>query len=116
MADYYRVELELKAVDGAVIPWDVLTAPDAFFAGGAPYLSDLIGSAPERLPVAPELDSVVELEAMIQNCRIAYGGLFKAWSAIHGDSDAAKVRLFDEVMADVPSDRLLKNGVLMLQG
>jgi Putative phage replication protein RstA len=116
VADYYRVELELKAVDGAVIPWDVLTAPDAFFAGGAPYLSDLIGSAPERLPVAPELDSVVELESMIQNCRIAYGGLFKAWSAIHGDSDAAKVQLFDEVMADVPSDRLLKNGVLLLQG
>jgi hypothetical protein len=51
---------------------------------------------------------------MIQNCRIAYGGLFKAWSAIHGDSDAAKLQLFDEVMADVPSDRLLKNGVLLL--
>ena len=116
MSDYYRVELELKAVDGALIPWDVLKAPDAFFSGGAPYLSDLIGSAPERLPAAPELDSVIELEAMIQNCRIAYGGLFKAWSEIHGDSVAAKLQLFDEVMADEPSERLLKNGVLMLQG
>lgn len=116
VSDYYRVELELKAVDGALIPWDVLKAPDAFFAGGAPYLSDLVGLAPERLPAAPELDSVIELEAMIQNCRIAYGGLFKAWSEIHGDSVAAKVQLFDEVMSDEPSERLLKNGVLMLQG
>lgn len=114
VADYYRIELEMKAGDGVLIPWDVLKAPDAFFAGGAPYLSDLIGSAPERLPVAPELDSVVELEAMIQNCRIAYGGLFRAWAQIHGDSDAAKVHLFNEVVADEPSERLLKNGVLML--
>ena len=115
MSDYYRVELELKAVDGALIPWDVLKAPDAFFAGGAPYLSDIVKSSPQRLPAAPELDSVIELEAMIQNCRIAYGGLFKAWSEIHGESDASKVQLFDEVMADEPSERLLKNGVLMLQ-
>ena len=30
VADFYRVEAELKAVDGFVLPWPMLSDPDPF--------------------------------------------------------------------------------------
>lgn len=114
VADYYRVELELKAKDGMVIPWETLTNPDIYFAGGAPYLASLVDAAPQRIQSAPEVEARVQLEGLIQHCRTAYGGLFRAWALMHGDSAECKQQLFDELAADMPSERLIKNGVLLL--
>ena len=52
-ADYYRLEVELKAVDGFFIPLDILTNPDSFFSGAAPYFESLVESAPSRLVQPP---------------------------------------------------------------
>ena len=79
VADYYRVEAEFKAVDGAVLPWTMLSDPDPYFAGAAPFCAGLVEVAPKRIPMMPsEFDAKVSLAASMEHCRTAYGGLLRS--------------------------------------
>ena len=37
VADRYRVEVEFKAIDEAVLPWPILSDSDSYFSGSAPF-------------------------------------------------------------------------------
>lgn len=113
--DFYRVEVELKAVDGAVLPWPCLTMPDAYFAGSSQFCEDLVQVAPKKVYSLPsDFDKKASLFSAIQNCKQAYGGLFNALMQLHGDSDEAKARIFDKLVSDSVSKRLKEDNVLML--
>lgn len=116
VADRYRVEVEFKAVDDAVVPWPILFDSDAYFAGSAPFCASLVDAAPRR--VAPAFPSEflpkATLAMSMEHCRVAYGGLLRTIVQMYGNTPEAKVRLFDELTGVNPSTRLIKEGVLML--
>lgn len=111
--DYYRVEVEFKAVDDMVIPWPAVTDSDSYFAGAAPFCQELVGVAPRRAQSLPsELEPKAILAAQMEHARRAYGGLFRTLLQIYGDDQETKAKLFDELSLDKPSDRLIREGVL----
>lgn len=114
-ADYYRLEVELKAVDGFFIPLDILTNPDSFFAGAAPYFESLVESAPSRL-VQPPSDflKVQTLQSSMQHCSRAYGGLLRSLLELYGDSVESRVLIFDALCSQNPADSLVRAGCLSL--
>ena len=114
-ADYYRLEVELKAVDGFFIPLDILTNPDSFFSGAAPYFESLVESAPSRL-VQPPSDflQVQTLQSSMEHCSRAYGGLLRSLLELYGDTVETKARLFDALCSQNPSDSLVRAGCLSL--
>ena len=115
VADYYRVEVEFKAVDGAVLPWTMLSDPDPYFAGAAPFCAGLVEVAPKRIPMMPsEFDAKASLAASMEHCRTAYGGLLRSLLEIYGDTADVKARLFDELCGDKPSERLIKTGIYLV--
>lgn len=115
VADYYRVEAEFKAVDGVVLPWTMLSDPDPFFAGAAPFCAGLVEVAPRRLNSMPsEFDAKASLASSMEHCRLAYGGLLRSLMEVYGDSMEAKARLFDELSGDKPSERLIKTGIYLV--
>ncbi len=113
--DYYRLEVELKAVDRLFLPLDVLVNPDSYFSGAAPYFADLVFVAPSR-PLEPPTDvqQVQTVSSSMDHCSRAYGGLFRALVELYGDDQATKAKLFDALCSDRPSDRLVKSGCLSL--
>lgn len=114
VADRYRVEVEFKAVDDAVVPWPILIDSDSYFAGAAPFCASIVDSAPRRLcqPFPSEFLPKVTLAMSMEHCRIAYGGLLRTLVQMYGDAPEIKARLFDELMGPNPSERLIKEGVL----
>jgi len=113
--DYYRLEVELKAIDGVLLPPAVLSEPDSFFAGAAPWFETLIDAAPLR-PLSPPNDFFQRktLESVIHHCRAAYGGMFCALLDLYGDTLEAKAKIFDLVCGSVPSTKLVNAGCLSL--
>ncbi len=115
VADRYRVEVEFKPVDGTVVPWPILTDPDAYFAGAAMFCQQLVNVAPRRAQAVPSaLMPKAVLATSMEHCRTAYGGLLRALLELYGDTPEVKARLFDELASNKPSDRLIKDGVLTL--
>lgn len=116
VADWYRVEVEFKAVDDLVVPWPVLSDSDAYFAGSAPFCAALVDAVPRRpAPGFPsEFDTKATLAMSMEHCRIAYGGMIRALVLLYGDTPATKVRLLNELAGDAPSQRLIRDGVLTL--
>lgn len=113
--DYYRLEVELKAVDDVVIPWRILVDPDAFFAGAAPWFETLVDAAPIRTQGPPSCFYPRQtLESSMQHCARAYGGLLRSLLELYGDSIETKAMLFDALCSQNPSDRLVKAGCLSL--
>lgn len=113
--DYYRLEVELKAVDDVVIPWRILVDPDAFFAGSAPWFETLVDAAPIRTQGPPSSFMQSQtLQSSMQHCAKSYGGLLRALLELYGDTVETKARLFDALCSQNPSDRLVKAGCLSL--
>lgn len=113
--DYYRLEVELKAVDDVVIPWRILVDHDAFFAGSAPWFETLVDAAPIRTQGPPSCFYPRQtLESSMQHCSKAYGGLLRSLLELYGDSVETKAMLFDALCSQNPSDRLVKAGCLSL--
>lgn len=113
--DYYRLEVELKAVDDVVIPWRILVDPDSFFAGSAPWFETLVDAAPIRTQGPPSCFYPRQtLESSMQHCSKAYGGLLRSLLELYGDSVETKAMLFDALCSQNPSDRLVKAGCLSL--
>ena len=114
-ADYYRLEVEFKAVDGFFIPLDILANPDSFFVGASSYFESLVESAPSRL-VQPPSDflQVQTLQSSMEHCSRAYGGLLRSLLELYGDTLETKARLFDALCSQNPSDSLVRAGCLSL--
>lgn len=113
--DFYRVEAELKAVDGVVLPWPCLVERDAYFAGTAPFCAGLVETAPKRVYALPsDFDKKASLFSAVVNCKQSYGGALNALLQLYGDSMEAKAKIFDMVVGDTVSKRLKEEGVLWL--
>lgn len=114
--NFYRVEAELKAVDGAVLPWTSLVDRDAYFAGSAPFCASLVDAAPRRVYSLPsDFDKKATLVSAMLNCKQSYGGTLNALLQLYGDSMEAKAKIFDMVVGDAVSKRLKEEGVLWLE-
>ena len=113
--DYYRLEVELKAVDGVVIPLSILLDSDPFFAGAAPWLETLVDAAPIRTQGPPSSFMQSQtLQSSMQHCAKSYGGLLRALLELYGDTVETKARLFDALCSQNPSDSLVRAGCLSL--
>lgn len=107
--DVYRVEVEFKATDDKVLPWTVISARDEYFAGAYPFCAALLPGAPERrVQSMPDFGARMELLAQLENVRRSYGRILRTAAMAFGSEQA----VFDIVMSDAPSDRMVAAGVL----
>lgn len=104
VADYYRLEVELKAEGNSSLPFELLHSPDGYFAGINPFFAEKVDSAPVAIPRLPNAFETLDLDSGIKQARLAYGGLLAAAAKVYGDSIEAKARIFDMVSAgEVPA-------------
>jgi DNA relaxase NicK len=111
--DLYRVELELKDVDGKALFWELIGGRDQVFAGAYPFCADLLPNVPHWVMQAlPSFKPRAALQRALSNAMRSYGGTLKAAHLAYGGDDAAALAVMRLVMAEEPSRRLLESGVL----
>jgi phage replication initiation protein len=112
VADWYRVELELKAKDCA-LPADIIDRRDQYLAGSYPYLQTLLADVQPEILVntrvrAPQID----LADALAHIRTQYGRtLFTALTAYGGDIGA----VWEKIVAREHNTDLLRAGVLLVE-
>jgi phage replication initiation protein len=110
-ADWYRVELELKAKENP-LPADIICRRDQYLAGSYPYLQALLSDVEPEILVdtrvrGPQLD----LAAALENIRTQYGRtIFTAMVAYQGDISA----VWSKIVAREHNKDLLRAGVLLV--
>jgi phage replication initiation protein len=112
VADWYRLEAELKVKDRQ-LPLDIIDRRDQYFAGCYPYLSALLGDVqPEILVNLRERQPQLLLSAVLANIRKQYGrSIFTALAAYGGDIGAVMQR----IAAREHNIELLRAGVLTVE-
>jgi phage replication initiation protein len=110
IADWYRLELELKGKHQP-LPDDLIENRDQYFAGAYPYLQSVINVEPEVLKLSRDKQPQRRLASMLETMRSQYGNtLFTALVAYHGDIGA----VWDKIVGTKHNQRLLEEGVLMV--
>lgn len=110
VGDIYRLELELKAKQGA-LPVDLIDKRDQYFAGAYPYLQTVIDVRPEVFVQTRDKAPQSDLAAMLANVRHQYGStLFTALMAYQGDIGA----VWDKIVGHKHNADLLATGVLLV--
>jgi phage replication initiation protein len=110
VADWYRLELELKAKHQP-LPEDLIENRDQFFAGAYPYLQSVLSVEPEVLKLSRDKQPRRRLAAMLDVMREQYGNtLFTALAAHHGDIGA----VWEKIVGSKHNQNLLEDGVLMV--
>jgi DNA relaxase NicK len=109
--DIYRCEVELKAVN-TDIPWEVIERRDQYFAGSYPFCSDILPNVGcDILKRRPERETLLSLEAALENCRIQYGPtIYTALMAYRGDMTA----VWDKIIGKHHNQALVEAGVLLV--
>lgn len=111
VADWYRLELELKAKHQP-LPEDLIENRDQFFAGAYPYLQSVVSVEPEVLKLSRDKHPQRRLAAMLEIMRAQYGStLFTAMVAYGGDIGA----VWEKIVGDKHNQKLLEEGVLMVE-
>jgi DNA relaxase NicK len=110
--DIYRCELELKAKDQIIIPWEVIERRDQYFGGSYPFLAELLPDVEcDILMRRPERAPQTDLIAALANCRHQWGAtLYTALHAYHGDIGA----VWDQIIGRQHNPSLLAAGVLLV--
>lgn len=110
IADWYRLELELKAKHQP-LPEDLIENRDQYFAGAYPYLQSVLAVEPQVLKLSRDKSPQRALAAMLEVLREQYGStLFTALVAHHGDIGA----VWEKVVGTKHNQRLLQEGVLLV--
>lgn len=110
IADWYRLELELKGKHQP-LPDDLIENRDQYFAGAYPYLQSVIDVEPEVLKLSRDKQPQRCLESMLETMRAQYGNtLFTALVAYHGDIG----KVWEKIIGSKHNERLLEEGVLMV--
>jgi DNA relaxase NicK len=106
----YRSELELKAVN-MTIHFETIYKRDQYFAGAYPFCSDILpGVECDILTRNPKLQSALDIEAALANCRNQFGNtLFTALTYFHGDVG----EVWSKICGDKHSPHLVESGVLL---
>jgi phage replication initiation protein len=94
VADWYRVEAELKVKDRP-LPGDIIDRRDQYLAGCYPYLAGLLSEVePEILVNLRERVPQLDLSAALENIRCQYGRtIFTALAAYGGDIGAVMAKI-----------------------
>ena len=114
ITNIYRTEVEFKAVDDAIIGWDILEkSRDSYFVGAYPFCSELLpGVDAKRIQCDfPEQKTKLALMEQAAHCKRAYGGLLAALMEVYKDP-AEVVAL---LTASEPSQMLVEAGIYMLK-
>jgi phage replication initiation protein len=110
IADWYRLELELKAKNQP-LPDDLIENRDQYFAGAYPYLQSVLDVEPQVLRMSREKGPQRSLASMLEIIRQQYGNsLFTALTAYQGDIGA----VWDKIIGTQHNQKLLEDGVLMV--
>lgn len=110
VADWYRLELELKAKNQP-LPEDMIENRDQYFAGAYPYLQSVLDVEPQVLKLSRDKSPQRALAGMLEIMRAQYGNtLFTALVAHHGDIGA----VWEKVVGTRHNQRLLEEGVLLV--
>lgn len=111
IADIYRCEVELKAVN-TDIPWEVVERRDQYFAGAYPFCADVLPNVEtDILKRRPERESQTSMATALENLRIQFGPtIFTALAAYHGDMTA----VWDKIIGDHHNQALIEAGVLLV--
>lgn len=105
----YRVEVEFKA-STSIIPFNVFTLRDEFFAGAYPFCASVLPNVPHRvIQKMPDFKPRAKLEAMLANCKLAYGSMIFTAMHVYG-GDAEKVLRM--IMGTSHAKGLVEAGVL----
>lgn len=112
---YVRLEVEFKPKDGFIVPWTALTQRDSFFAGVGPYLASMVDASPVRIQGMPSaLTAQLSMYASMEHARIGYGKVIKTRLMQLGDTLENRLKIFDELVSDEPSPRLVALGILSI--
>lgn len=110
IADWYRLELELKAKNKP-LPGDLIDKRDQYFAGAYPYLQSVLDVEPQVLKLSRDKGPQRALDDMLEIIRAQYGStLFTALVAHHGDIGA----VWEKIIGTKHNQRLLEEGVLLV--
>ena len=110
IADWYRLELELKAKNQP-LPEDLIENRDQFFSGAYPYLQSVLAVEPQVLRQSRDKHPQRKLAAMLEIMQAQYGNtLFTALAAYQGDIGA----VWEKIVGKKHNERLLEEGVLMV--
>lgn len=110
VADWYRLELELKGKHQP-LPEDLVENRDQYFSGAYPYLQSVIAVEPEVLKLSRDKGPKRSLASMLAILREQYGTtLYTALVAHHGDIGA----VWEKIVGDRHNERLLAEGVLLV--
>lgn len=106
--DLYRLEVEFKAVDGIVLPVDLVRERDHYFAGAFPYLATLLqveGARPYRVPRKHLVHA--ELDKALASCQRMFGPALRAAYDVHGGNLGA---IWEQIVGDQITDRWIAAG------
>lgn len=110
IADWYRLELELKAKNQP-LPDDLIENRDQYFAGAYPYLQSVLDVEPQVLRLSRDKHPQRKLASMLETMRTQWGNtLFTALAAMDGDIGA----VWDKIVGNRHNQRLLEEGVLLV--
>ena len=110
LADLYRLELELK-VKHSPLPADLIDKRDQYFAGGYPYLHEVLSVEPEIFVQRRDRGPRLDMAGALAGIRRQYGAtLFTALAAHHGDLTA----VWDKIVGKKHNRELLEAGVLLV--
>lgn len=111
VADWYRLELELKAKH-QLLPADLIENRDQYFAGAYPYLQSVLDVEPQVLKLSKEKHPQQSLASMLEMLKSQYGNtLFTALVAYHGDIGA----VWEKIVGTRHNQKLVEDGVLMVE-
>ena len=109
MANWYRLELELKGRK-APLPEDIIERRDQYFAGAYPYLAEVLPDVDAQILVTPKQIGIANVEAALEHIRQQYGRtLFTALTVFEGDFLA----VWDRIVGKEHSPRLIEAGALL---
>jgi len=113
--DYVRMEVEIKAVDGFILPFAMLYESDSHFAAVGSFMASHVDAAPERLSSIPSAFAAkLKMESLIAHCSKSYGGVLRAALAVYGDTPETRLKLFNDILSAEPSNRLVELGILTI--
>lgn len=111
IADWYRLELELKS-KAQPLPEDLIENRDQYFAGAYPFLQSVVDVEPQVLRLSREKSPQRSLASMLEILREQYGNtLFTALTAYGGDIGA----VWEKIVGSQHNQKLVEDGVLMVE-
>ena len=109
LADWYRAEVELRAVNRP-IPLDCIERRDEYFAGCYPFMAELLPHVKPQLLVRPRAMGVYAVERALELVQEQWGrALYTALHVHFGDIGA----VWEKIVGEAHSPTLVRAGALL---